>query len=65
MGRADPCHPHSASQTAPHLHLNLPLLVSSPPLCRPPALQMSGRMLRGRIPTLPQGGGDLLGGRSV
>lgn len=29
MGRADPCHPHSASQTAPHLHLNLPLLAIS------------------------------------
>lgn len=29
MGRADPCHPHSASQTAPHLHLNLPPLTIS------------------------------------
>lgn len=32
MGRADPRHPHGASQTAPHLHLNLPLLTTSPPL---------------------------------
>lgn len=29
MGRADPCHPHSASQTAPHLHPNLPQLTIS------------------------------------
>lgn len=29
MGRADPCHPHSESQTAPHLHLNLPPLTIS------------------------------------
>lgn len=26
MGRADPCHPHSASQTASHLHPSLPVL---------------------------------------
>lgn len=29
MGRADLCHPHSESQTAPHLHLNLPPLTIS------------------------------------
>lgn len=60
MGRADPCHPHSASQTAPHLCLNLPVLASAPPLCRSPSLQMSGQMLHSRIPKYPQGGGDLL-----
>lgn len=60
MGRVDPCHPHSASQTAPHLYLNLPTPVSFPPLCRSPALQMSGQMLHSRILAHPQGGGDLL-----
>lgn len=30
MGRADPCHPYSASQTAQHLHLNLSLRSLSP-----------------------------------
>jgi len=66
MGRADPCHPHSASQTAPHLHLNLPPpAISRLPLCPPPALQMSERMRRSRIriPTGPpqRGGGGLRG----
>lgn len=60
MGRVDPCHPHSASQTAPHLCLNLPMPVSFPPLCRSLALQMSGQMLHSRILAHPQGGGDLL-----
>lgn len=60
MGRADPCHPHSASQTAPHLYLNLPVVASGLPLCRSPALQMSGQMLHSRIPKYPQGGADLL-----
>lgn len=60
MGRADPCHPHSASQTAPHLYLNLLVVASAPPLCRSPALQMSGQMLHSRIPKYPQGGADLL-----
>jgi len=59
MGRADPCHPHSASQTAPHLHLNLSLLAHYPQLCHLLALQMSGWMLHIHIPTHPQGGGDL------
>lgn len=51
MGRADPCHPHGASQTAPPS----PSQSASPrylclPLCCPPALQMSGRMLCSGIP---------------
>lgn len=60
MGRADPCHPHSASQAGPHLHLNLSLLANSPPLHRSPALQMSARMLHSRTLAHPQGEDDLL-----
>lgn len=57
MGLADPCHPHSESQTAPHLHLNLPPppRYLRPPLRRPPALRMSGPTLHGHIPARPPG----------
>lgn len=61
MGRADPCHPYSASQTAQHLHLNLSLRSLSH--CHSVVHLLSkcqdGRSLAAS-PARPRGGDDLL-----
>lgn len=60
MGLDDPCHPHSASQTAPHLHLNLPLLSISVHHCVVHLLSKCQDESSAAILTHPQGGVDLL-----